>query len=129
MDMSYTPKARQCAEAVCAATTPDIESPVEFVREFVLDLARELRVSTRLQCSWLACLLGGPDEFDPCWRTHTAVAMATAVYAEQDFDRLPILADSLEEAGATVAVGHLRGPGPHVRGCWVMDGLPCPPPP
>jgi hypothetical protein len=29
----------------------------------------------------------------------------------------------LEEAGGTDAdmLGHLRGPGSHVRGCWVVD--------
>jgi len=38
---------------------------------------------------------------------------------------LPVLADALEEAGCTDAdlLGHLRGPGPHVRGCWVLDLL------
>ena len=37
--------------------------------------------------------------------------------------RLPILADALEEAGCTDAdmLAHCRGPGPHVRGCWVVD--------
>jgi hypothetical protein len=40
-------------------------------------------------------------------------------------DRLPILADALEEAGCTDAdiLAHCRGPGPHVRGCWVVDLL------
>jgi hypothetical protein len=37
--------------------------------------------------------------------------------------RLSVLADALEEAGCTNAdlLTHLRGPGPHVRGCWVVD--------
>jgi hypothetical protein len=32
-------------------------------------------------------------------------------------------ADGLEDAGRTDAglLGHLRGPGPHVRGCWAAD--------
>jgi hypothetical protein len=40
-----------------------------------------------------------------------------------DDTRLLILADALEEAGCSDAaiLGHLRGPGPHVRGCWVLD--------
>jgi hypothetical protein len=39
--------------------------------------------------------------------------------------RLAVLADMLEEAGCTDAdlLGHLRGPGPHVRGCWPLDLL------
>ena len=39
------------------------------------------------------------------------------------FEDLPVLADLLEEAGCTDAalLGHLRGPGPHVLGCWALD--------
>jgi hypothetical protein len=42
---------------------------------------------------------------------------------ELDKGRLPILADALEDAGCTNAdiLDHLRGPGPHVRGCWPVD--------
>jgi hypothetical protein len=62
---------------------------------------------------------------DPAWRTQTATQLATAIYDDRAFDRLPILADALEEAGCTDAdiLSHLRGPGPHVRGCWVVDLL------
>jgi hypothetical protein len=40
-----------------------------------------------------------------------------------DSARLAVLADTLEDAGCTHAelLGHLRGPGPHVRGCWAVD--------
>jgi hypothetical protein len=36
---------------------------------------------------------------------------------------LPVLADALEDAGYIDAelLGHLRRPGPHVRGCWALD--------
>lgn len=53
------------------------------------------------------------------------VALAQAIYDERAFDRLPVLADGLEEAGCTDAdiLAHCRGPGPHVRGCWVVDLL------
>ena len=36
---------------------------------------------------------------------------------------LAILADALEEAGCANGelLDHLRGPGPHVRGCWAVD--------
>ena len=38
---------------------------------------------------------------------------------------LPILADALEDAGCADAaiLAHCRGPGEHVRGCWVVDLL------
>ncbi|MBP3960507.1 hypothetical protein J8F10_35225 [Gemmata sp. G18] len=37
--------------------------------------------------------------------------------------RPPILADALQDAGCDSAdvLEHVRGPGPHVRGCWVVD--------
>jgi hypothetical protein len=69
---------------------------------------------------------------DPCWRTPTVLALAQAAYDNRtlpagtlDPDRLAVLADALEEAGCTDAemLGHLRGPGPHVRGCWPVDLL------
>lgn len=64
-----------------------------------------------------------PVAADPAWRTPTVLALADAIYAERAFDRLPILADALEEAGCDHAdvLSHCRGPGPHVRGCWVVD--------
>jgi hypothetical protein len=42
-----------------------------------------------------------------------------------DASRLAVLADALEEAGCTASglLGHLREPGPHVRGCWAVDVL------
>jgi hypothetical protein len=65
-------------------------------------------------------------EFEPAWRTanESAVSrLARALYDERDFDQLPVLADALEEAGCSSRdlLDHLRGPGPHVRGCWALD--------
>ncbi len=59
------------------------------------------------------------------WQGGTVLRMAQAIYDERAFDRLPILADALEEAGCADAdvLSHCRGPGPHVRGCWVIDLL------
>jgi hypothetical protein len=39
--------------------------------------------------------------------------------------RLAALADALEESGDVEpeVLAHLRSPGPHVRGCWVIDAL------
>jgi hypothetical protein len=59
----------------------------------------------------------------PACRTPGIVALATAIYEAHDFARLPDLAAVLEAAGCTDAavLGHLRGPGPHTRGCWALD--------
>ena len=53
------------------------------------------------------------------------VKLAQGIYEERAFDRLPILADALEDAGCDNAdiLSHCRGPGPHARGCWVVDLL------
>lgn len=66
------------------------------------------------------------------WHDGTVKRLAQAAYDERqlpegtlDNGRLAILADALEEAGCTDAdiLDHLRGPGPHVRGCWAVDLL------
>jgi hypothetical protein len=64
-----------------------------------------------------------PVTFDPAWRTATATALAKTMYDGRDFAAMPILADALEEAGCdnSDVLAHCRGPGPHVRGCWVVD--------
>jgi hypothetical protein len=51
--------------------------------------------------------------------------IAQAVHEDRAFDRLPILADALEDAGCTDAtiLDHCRGPAAHVRGRWVLDLL------
>jgi hypothetical protein len=60
------------------------------------------------------------------------VSVARAAYEERqlpagtlDNTRLAVLADAVEEAGCTDAalLGHCRGAGPHVRGCWAVDAL------
>ena len=64
-----------------------------------------------------------PVPLDPAWLTSTVVSLAEGVYADRAFDRLPVLADALEDAGCDKAeiLAHCRGGGPHVRGCWVVD--------
>jgi hypothetical protein len=84
------------------------------------------KVEKRAQTQILRDIFGNPFRpvaFDPAWRSSTAVALATGIYADRAFDRLPILADALQDAGCEDAdvLGHCRGPGPHVRGCWVVD--------
>jgi hypothetical protein len=59
------------------------------------------------------------------WDDGTVRRIAQVIYDERAFDRLPVLADALEDAGCDDAdlLAHCRGPGPHVRGCWVVDLL------
>ncbi|HYV39289.1 MAG TPA: hypothetical protein VE988_26610 [Gemmataceae bacterium] len=67
-----------------------------------------------------------PVTIDPTWlgwNDGTIPKLAQTIYDDGAFDRLQTLADALEKAGCDNAeiLAHLRGPGPHVRGCWVLD--------
>ena len=64
-----------------------------------------------------------PVTADPSWRTSTVVALAQQMDESRDFAPMPILADALQDAGCDHpdVLAHCRGPGPHVRGCWVVD--------
>jgi hypothetical protein len=102
--------------------------------------AQDAWVALRETLHWAACLvddrrvlfdclrdvLGNPFSrvtLTPCWGTSNVVGMAEAIYDDRAFDRLPILADALEDAGCDNAdiLRHCREPGKHVRGCWVVD--------
>jgi hypothetical protein len=87
------------------------------------------------QARILRCVFGNPfrgASIDPGWLTPTVQTLARAAYEERslpsgelDMVRLAVLADAVEEAGCTDRdiLDHLRGAGPHVRGCWVIDLL------
>ena len=57
------------------------------------------------------------------WRTPNVVSLAEAIYEQRAFDRLPILADALMDAGCDDAdmLAHCQAGGLHARGCWVVD--------
>jgi hypothetical protein len=80
----------------------------------------------------MRCIAGNPFQplpaLAPAVLAHNGGAarrMAEAIYDGRRFGDLAVLADLLEEAGCTDAalLGHLRGPGPHVLGCWVLDAV------
>jgi hypothetical protein len=64
-----------------------------------------------------------PVAFHARWRTADTVGLARGVYEDRAFDRLPLLADALMDAGCADEdiLAHCRSDGPHVRGCWVVD--------
>ncbi len=59
------------------------------------------------------------------WQDSTVAKLAQGIYHNRAFDRLPILADALEDAGCDNAdiLAHCRSGAGHVRGCWVVDLL------
>lgn len=64
-----------------------------------------------------------PATLDPTWLTPTVKALAQSIYTDRTFDQMPALADALVKSGCAneEILDHLRGPGPHVRGCWALD--------
>src|SRR5207249_11021384 len=76
----------------------------------------------------IRCIFGNPFRpmsGNPEWLTPNVLKLAESIYDDRASDCLPILADALEDAGCDNAdiLAHCRGPGPHVRGCWVIDLL------
>jgi hypothetical protein len=94
---------------------------------------QEVGKAERLAQADLVRDLLGPLPFRPvsvnpawlAWDGGTVTKLAAAAYEGRAFDGLPILADALEEAGCAdeSLLAHLRGPGPHARGCWAVDLL------
>jgi len=106
--------------AAWAATQPEGVMPDDGIR------AARLAAERAVQANILRDIAGNPfrpETTDSAWLTPTVVRLASGIYADLAFDRLPILADALEEAGCDRLdiLTHCRGPGPHVRGCWVVD--------
>jgi hypothetical protein len=64
-----------------------------------------------------------PLTFDPNWRTETVLALARGIDADSAFDRLPILADALEEAGCDHRrlLDHCRTCPHPFASCWVVN--------
>jgi hypothetical protein len=87
-----------------------------------------MAIEKERQCRLLREIFGNPFRpvsFDAAWVTSTVLALAEGIYQERAFDRLPILADALQDAGCDNddILNHCRGDGPHVRGCWVVDAI------
>ena len=79
-------------------------------------------------CGFVRDIFGNPfrpKAIDPNWLTSTVVGLAQGIYEDCAFDRMPILADALEDAGCTNAdlLAHCRLQQEHARGCWAVDLL------
>jgi hypothetical protein len=72
------------------------------------------------QCSLLLDIIQnqfGPVTVHPSWLTPKVTALATTIYDQRAFHRLPILADALDKAGCDNAdiLDHCRGESIHAR--------------
>ncbi len=89
----------------------------------------ESDAAAAVQADLLRCIIGNPfaatPRFTPKWLTTRVLALAQRMYEERDFEQAPALARLLQDAGCDDAevLGHLRGGGPHARGCHVVDSL------
>jgi hypothetical protein len=85
-------------------------------------------VEKRGQCSLIRDIFGNPFRpvaLNPSWLTSTVLAIANGIHNDKAFDRMPILADALQDTGCDneEILNHFRGPVPHTRGCFVIDLL------
>jgi hypothetical protein len=127
-----------------AAETADAAAELEYTMHLYPPdwaqgaIALGVRNSERaLHSGFLRDLFGNPFRPVPfvapawvSWNDGTLPQLARAAYEARhlpkgtlDPARLAFLADALEGASCTDAelLGHLRGPGRHVRGCWALD--------
>jgi hypothetical protein len=92
------------ARALVGADTEELVAQARLVREIYGDAFKLVTV----EASWL---------------TPGVVELAQAIYQGQTFDKIPELADALEQAGChnQEILNHCRRSGQHVRGCWGLD--------
>jgi len=122
--------AEYCARAIDSAESLLFGMKPEEVEQDSKETESEIR---RAIANLLRDIFGNPFRpvvCDPARISSTVTKLAQAAYDERslpagtlELDRLAVLADALEDAGCDSAdiLSHLRNPGTHVRGCWVID--------
>jgi hypothetical protein len=126
------PPAEWAAAAAWAVTGRPLAKSIGMVSRATCLWAEEVsesayREELARRCTLLRCVFGNPMRAEPAldsaYLTPTVVTLATTVYEDRSFHRLPELAEALEHAGCGDAelLGHLRSEGPHCRGCWGLD--------
>jgi hypothetical protein len=107
--LSMTRRALGWVEGISRESVHAVTGPLGFLT----DVAGDGPLSGKIEAAWLA------------WGDAVVPKLARVIYDEKAFERMPILADALEDAGCSVPelMAHCRGSGPHVRGCWAIDLL------
>jgi hypothetical protein len=106
----------------CYPTIVSLHSATFSSRDFI----SELRVRVALLHDIFGPLPFREIACDPAWLTDTVRALARGIYEQKAFERMPILADALQDAGCENEdiLNHCRDTAcDHVRGCWVLDLL------
>jgi hypothetical protein len=88
-------------------------------------------IDKKKHCDLIRDIFGNP--FRPAavqaawlrWNGGTVPGLARSIYEGHRFRDMPILHDALLDAGCDDQdiLDHCKAPGPHVRGCWVLDLL------
>jgi hypothetical protein len=115
-----------CQRDLSAAAVLAAVSLIAQSRVLANDSPSRRRAEDAAHATLLRDIVGNPfcaADFAPRWRTSDTIGVAQAIYDERAFNRLPILADALMDAGCEDEriIGHCRRYGTHVRGCWVID--------
>jgi hypothetical protein len=120
-----------CWEAVWTASPPWYQPVCKSVRLPFDWSCVDVPIPRPEQALLLRDIVGDPFRRVTChpswatWNGGTVPDLAQVIYDDRAFDRLPILADALEDAGCDDAeiLTDCRSGGDHVRGCWVVDLL------
>jgi hypothetical protein len=124
--------ATEAADAKAHVTVYGLgESDVDTTETTQAAYSAERFAERAVLCCYLRCIFGNPFQlisFDAsmlAWNDSAIPKLAESIYDDRAFDRLPLLADALEDAGCDDIdiLSHCRTPGEHVRGCWVVDLL------
>lgn len=88
--------------------------------------AADVPVENDIQVSLLRDVFANPFcpvSVDKSWLSPNVAVLANHIYDERLFDCLLPLSIALNLAGCDddQILGHCQKPGPHVRGCWVVD--------
>lgn len=94
-----------------------------------LEQRKRFTVERRVHTHVLRDIVGNPfraSSLSPeclSWNDGCVGRIAQTIYQARGFEALPFLCDAYEAAGGNdvAIIRHLREPGEHVRGCWVID--------
>jgi len=131
LDPAIRPGNRRCLDWIVTARTssfpPGVKQAAQGkIREVLCGIVREILGNPFHPWKSVPEFLGS-GWVQPDGRTvnfsEAVLGIAREIHALRAFDRLPILADALEESGVTDAeiLDHCRNGTNHLRGCWALD--------
>ncbi len=133
LDPTARPGNRRCLEWVITARSLSVKRGEKLairgeVRQDMCAIIREIVGNPFRPWQVVPSFLGGgriqPDG-TVVHLSESACALTEQIHGDQAFDRLPVLADALEESGITDAgiLEHCRSETTHLRGCWALDAI------